>query len=129
VRILPADVAPAATTLYWVRGLRAFGDGFVSLLLPVYLKALGFDAFRIGVIAAVTLIGSAAATTVVGFTAHRYGRRRLLVIATLLMIATGLGFAGFERFWPLALIAFFGTLNPSTGDVSLFLPLEQALLA
>ncbi|MDE2164936.1 MAG: MFS transporter [Alphaproteobacteria bacterium] len=129
MRILPVDVAPAATTLYWARGLRAFGDGFVSLLLPVYLKALGFDAFQIGLIAAVTLIGSAAATTVVGFTAHRYGRSRLLVIATLLMIGTGLGFAGFERFWPLALIAFCGTLNPSTSDVSLFLPLEQALLA
>ena len=27
------------------------------------------------------------------------------------------------------LIAFVGTLNPSTGDVSVFLPLEQSLLA
>ena len=129
MRILPAGVAPATASLYGARGLRAFGDGFVSLLLPVYLKALGFDAFEIGLIAAATLIGSAAATTAVGFTAHRYGRRGLLVIATLLMIGTGIGFAGFERFWPLALIAFCGTLNPSSGDVSLFVPLEQALLA
>ena len=129
MRFLPAGVSPAAVPLYWARGLRAFGDGFVSLLLPVYLKALGFDAFEIGLITAATLAGSAAATVIVGFTSHRYGRRRLLVIATLLMIGTGIGFAGLERFWPLVLIAFFGTLNPGSGDVSLFVPLEQALLA
>ncbi|MDE2230134.1 MAG: MFS transporter [Alphaproteobacteria bacterium] len=128
-RFLPVGVSPVAVPLYWGRGLRAFADGFVSLLLPVYLKALGFDAFEIGLLTAATLLGSAAATVVVGFTAHRYGRRVLLVIATLLMIATGVGFAGATRFWPLAAIAFFGTLNPSPGDVSLFLPLEQALLA
>ena len=45
------------------------------------------------------------------------------------MIATGLGFAGLQAFWPLLLIAFVGTINPSTGDVSVFLPLEQSLLA
>ena len=43
--------------------------------------------------------------------------------------ADGLGFAAFEDFWPLILVAFIGTLNPSSGDVSVFLPLEQAELA
>ncbi len=128
-RLLPAGVAPAAAALYWARGLRAFADGFVSLLLPVYLKALGFGAFQIGLITATTLIGSAAATLAVGFTAHRYGRRLLLVIATLLMIGTGIGFVAARQFWPLMVVAFVGTLNPSPSDVSLFLPLEQALLA
>ena len=128
-RLLPAGISQAAVPLYWARGLRAFADGYVSLLLPVYLKALGFDAFQIGVIAATTLIGSAAATIIVGFTAHRYGRRWLLVIATLLMIGTGIGFVAATRFWPLMMVAFVGTLNPSPSDVSLFLPLEQALLA
>jgi MFS family permease len=129
MRILPAGVSSAAVPLYWARGLRAFGDGFVSLLLPVYLKALGFDAFEIGLITAATLLGSAVATILVGFTAHRYGRRALLLMATLLMVGTGLGLVGFERFWPLVAIAFVGTLNPSSGDVSMFVPLEQALLA
>jgi MFS family permease len=32
-------------------------------------------------------------------------------------------------FWPLLVIAVVGTLNPSSGDVSVFLPLEQAVLA
>jgi hypothetical protein len=45
------------------------------------------------------------------------------------MIFTGLGFATLREFWPLLLVAFIGTLNPSSGDVSVFLPLEQSLLA
>jgi hypothetical protein len=44
------------------------------------------------------------------------------------MIATGLGFAFVHDFWPLMVVAFVGTLNPSSGDVSVFLPTEQALL-
>ena len=45
------------------------------------------------------------------------------------MAATGLGFATISRFWPLLVVAFVGTLNPSSGDVSVFLPLEHAMLA
>jgi MFS family permease len=115
--------------LFWGRGLRAFGDGLVSLLLPAYLECLGFDAFRIGILTAATLAGSAAVTTSVGMTAHRYGRRALMVAASLLMIGTGLGFLVLRDFWPLVAVAFVGTLNPSSGDVSLFNPLEQAMLA
>src|SRR5262249_18431188 len=55
--------------------------------------------------------------------------RSVLLAATLLMIATGVGFATFTQFWPLLLIAIAGTLNPSSGDVSVFLPLEHALLS
>ena len=44
------------------------------------------------------------------------------------MALTGLGFAWLQGFWPLLLVAFVGTLNPSSGDVSLFLPTEQAVL-
>jgi MFS family permease len=46
-----------------------------------------------------------------------------------LMVATGIGFAAVSEFWPLLVVAFVGTLNPSAGDVSAFLPLEQSLLS
>src|SRR6266545_7662502 len=52
----------------------------------------------------------------------------LLPATSLLILATGIGFAAASDFWPLLLIAFVGTLNPSSGDVSVFLPLEQSLL-
>ena len=56
-------------------------------------------------------------------------RRPALLGAALLMAATGVGFAAVHGFWPLLLIAFVGTLNPSGGDVSVFLPLEHTVLA
>lgn len=129
MRLLPGGVPHAARILYIGRGLRAFGDGFVSLLLPVYVTALGFDAVAVGLISTATLLGSAVLTVGVGFTAHRFGRRALLVAASLAMIGTGIGFLLLRDLWPLVVIAFLGTLNPSPGDVSVFYPLEQALLA
>lgn len=45
------------------------------------------------------------------------------------MGGTGVGFALATTFWPLLLVAILGTLNPSSGDVSVFLPTEQAYLA
>ncbi len=111
------------------RGLRAFGDGYMSLLLPVYLLALGLSPFHVGVIATATLLGSAALSLLVGLHAHRIGYRTLLLAAAALMAATGFAFAAASDFWPLLVIAVVGTLNPSSGDVSVFLPLEQAVLA
>ena len=115
--------------LLWVRGLRAFGDGYVSLVLPLYLITLGLSPFQVGVIATGTLLGSGILTLLVGLHAYRFRYRTLLLMATALMMATGLGFAAVSDFWPLLVIAVVGTLNPSSGDVSVFLPLEQAVLA
>ncbi|HET9749906.1 MAG TPA: MFS transporter [Casimicrobiaceae bacterium] len=111
------------------RGLRAFADGFVSLLLPVYLLEIGLSPFQVGVLATATLLGSGVLTLVVGRHAARHDDRRLLLAAAALMAATGVGFAAFMQFWPLFVVAIVGTLNPSSGDASVFLPLEHALLA
>ena len=118
-----------ARTLLIGRGLRAFVDGYVAILLPVYLLALGFGAWEVGLLSTATLLGSALATLAVGAWGHRFPHRRQLLAAALLMAATGLAFANLTAFWPLLLIAFVGTMNPSSGDVSVFLPLEHARLA
>lgn len=111
------------------RALRAFGDGCVSLLLPFYLIDCGLTPLQIGVLITATLLGSGLLTLCAGMVAHRYHARSLLLAASLLMIATGLAFSTVTDFWPLLIVAFLGTLNPSSGDVSVFLPLEQAMLA
>lgn len=110
------------------RAVRSFGDGFVSVLLPLYLTTLGFSALKVGAVTTATLVGSAVLTLAVGFMAYRLPRRGLLTAAAALMAATGAGFALVHGFWPLIPVAFVGTLNPSSGDVSVFLPLEQTLL-
>jgi MFS family permease len=121
--------SPHVNRLLLAKGLRAFGDGYVSLLLPVYLIALGYSAVEVGLIATATLLGSGILTLATGLRAYRFHYRALLLAATALMAATGMGFATITSFWPLLLIAFVGTLNPSSGDVSVFLPLEHAVLS
>lgn len=126
---LPQGVDASARTLLIGRGLRAFCDGYVAVLLPAYLLALGMGAIEVGLLSTLTLAGTAAATIALGIWGYRAPQCLLLVGAALLMCATGLGFAGLSSFWPLALVAFVGTINPSAGDVSIFVPLEHAQLA
>jgi MFS family permease len=111
------------------RALRGFADGIVSVALASYLSGLGYSPGQIGAIVTSTLLGSAVLSLFVGFVGQRFDQRQVLLAASLLMAATGLGFAGVTAFWALLLVAFVGTLNPSAGDVSVFLPTEQALLA
>jgi MFS family permease len=111
------------------RALRDFGDGFVAILLPVYLATLGHSAFETGVIATLALFGSAALTLVVGAIGERFDRRNLLLAATLLMTATGVAYALSEAYWVLLVIACVGTINPSAGSASVFVPLEHAVLS
>jgi MFS family permease len=127
--LAPRGAAPFAATLIAGRALRAFVDGYVAVLLPAYLLALGLDVWRVGLLSTATLLGSALATLALGAWGHRFAQRRLLAATALLMMATGLGFAGLSEFLPLLAVAFVGTLNPSSGDVSVFLPLEHAQLA
>jgi MFS family permease len=125
----PRSTTADGKRLLVTRALRGLADGAVSVLLPSYLTAIGFSALQVGAIVFGTLIGSAALTLWIGLAAHRLGRRYVMLAACALMFATGIGFATITAFWPLFVIAVAGTLNPSAGDVSLFLPVEQAALA
>ncbi len=129
LRIFPESASVDAKRAITAKGLRAIGDGYVSIILPAYLLGLGYDAFEIGALMTATLLGSASLVFLAGMVTARLGERRPLLAASALMILTGLGFAEFQTFWPLLIVAFIGTLNPSAGDVSVFLPLEQSLLA
>ncbi|SNT60309.1 Predicted arabinose efflux permease, MFS family [Asanoa hainanensis] len=120
---------PDVRRVVLVRTLRGFADGFVSVLLARHLVEVGFTPLQIGLIVTGTLVGSATLTLLVGLTGVRLGFRALLLGASALMVATGLGFFAITAFVPLLVIAFVGTLNPSAGDVSVFLPTEQAFLA
>ena len=115
--------------LYAARALRGFGDGFAAIVLPVYLSAIGFDATQIGFVAAAALLGTAAFTLTIGFIAPRYNLRSLLVAGAILMVITGLAFPTVEQIGLIVAVAFVGTINPSTGDIGVLIPLEHAMLS
>jgi MFS family permease len=115
--------------LLTARSLRAFADGYVAVLLPAYLLALGFGTLEVGVLSTITMLGSAAATLAVGRWGHRFELRAMLIAAAGLMALTGIGFAAFSSLWPLLIVALAGTMNPGGGDVSVFYPLDHTALA
>src|SRR2546421_220806 len=115
--------------LYAARAARGFGDGFAAIILPAYLLEIGFDPFQIGLVAAAALLGSAVTTLAVGFLAPRYPLRTLLLACAALMVLTGVAIPGLQHLVFIALVAFIGTMNPSTGDIGVHVPLEQAALA
>jgi len=117
------------TYVILARAVRDFGDGFVAILLPAYLIALGYSATEVGVIATAALLGSSLITIVIGAIGSRHDVRRMLVAAAGLMIATGVAFAAVDEFAVLLVVAFAGTVNPSAGNVSIFVPLEHTALA
>jgi len=125
----PRSAGPDALRLTATRAARGFADGVASILLASYLTRLGFGPLQIGAIVTATLLGSAALTLAMGLLSNRFRRRAVLLGASALMLATGIGFYEATSFWPLLVIGFVGTLNPSAGDVTLFLPTEQAVLA
>jgi len=120
--------AAAARYVYLARGIRDFGDGFIAILLPVYLIALGLSAFDVGVVASLALFGSALLTLAIGFLGGSHDHRRLLLAASVLMAATGLAYAAASDYAVLLVVAFVGTINPSGGSTSIFVPLEHTVL-
>jgi len=115
--------------LYVARGVRGFGDGFATIILPAYLTAIGYDPIQIGIVVTASLLGTALLTLAIGAIAPRYDLRTLMLIGASLMTLTGLAFPNFEHIAFIVAVAFVGTVNPSTGDLGVLVPLEHAMLA
>ena len=127
--LLPPHTHRDAGVLLTTRGIRGFVDGIISLSITALLPLFGFSGLQIGIIVTGMLLGSAAATVLVGTKGYAVPRRTLLFAGSALMIATGTLFGLFTSFVALLVVGVIGTLNPTAGDVSVFLPLEQSMLA
>lgn len=115
--------------LFATRALRMFGYGALSVILVLYLAALGFDGAAIGLLLTLTLAGDTVISLLLTTHADRIGRRRTLVIGALLMAVGGAAFASSDAFVVLLLAATLGVLSPSGSEVGPFLAVEQAALS
>ena len=59
--------------------VRAFAYGFLSVVLAIYLKLIGFDELLIGFILTTTLLNSVIFTLIASFYADKIGRRKFLL--------------------------------------------------
>jgi predicted MFS family arabinose efflux permease len=103
--------------------------GGLSVVLVLYLTAIGLDGFRVGIVLAATLLGDALISLLLTTRADRFGRRRTLLIGAGLMVLAGVVFAVSEDFWVVVVSATIGVISPSGNEVGPFLAVEQASLS
>jgi MFS family permease len=106
-----------------------FGYGLASVVLVLYLSALGLPDPTIGLLLTLTLLGDAAISLWLTTHADRVGRRRVLFAGALLMCLAGVGFASTSALPVLVLAATIGVISPSGNEVGPFLAVEQASLS
>jgi MFS family permease len=114
--------------LFATCGVRSFAYGFLSVILGLYLDAIGLTTTAIGWIFTAALAGGAAMTIIITAVADRLGRRVLLILGALLMAIAGWIFAVSNNPIFLTVAAIFGTISPSGKEVGPFLSIEQAIL-
>jgi len=110
------------------RILRTFAYGFLSIVISIYLKLVGFDAFLIGLILTSTLINSVIFTLAASFYADRIGRRKMLVIYAIMMAISGVIFFVTSNYIALIVAGLIGTINVTGTETGAFLSIEQAVL-
>jgi MFS family permease len=115
--------------LFLTRAARMFSYGFLSVVLVLYLAALGFSEGRIGLLLTLTLVGDTLISLAITLHADRIGRKRMLLLGAALMVAAGVPFALSGDFTVLVLAATFGVISPSGNEVGPFLAIEQAALS
>jgi MFS family permease len=110
------------------RTARTFAYGFLSVILAIYLKLIGFSDLYIGLILTATLINSVIFTLIASFYADRIGRRKILIVYAALMSLSGAVFFVTTNYIALIASAFIGTINVTGTETGAFLSIEQAIL-
>ena len=115
--------------LFVTRFVRLFAYGSLSVILVFYLVGLGLTGPQTGLVLTLTLVGDVVVSLYLTTRADRIGRRRMLIVGSLLMAGAGLAFACTSNLFFLILAGTIGVISPSGHEVGPFLPIEQAALS
>ncbi|HEY9159088.1 MFS transporter [Candidatus Binatus sp.] len=119
--------------LFLLRVLRSLSQGYLGIILPLYLVALGYGAEALGLLLAVSAVEAAVVSTVVGLLADRFGRKPLLVVISLLLAFGAFGFSFAHSFVWIVAFAAIGSIGRggalAGGAWGPFYPAVQALVA
>ena len=108
--------------------LRRFSYGYLGVTAAIYLGIIGFNGFTIGLILTTAVLGGAVLTLVASFLEARVGRRRLLLIFSIMMGAAGVAFSISTDFFVLMIATLLGTMNVTGNEFGAFLSLEQSII-
>ena len=115
--------------LFATRIVRLFAYGLLSVILVLYLAALGLSTSKIGALITLTLLGDTLISLWLTIVADRMGRRNMLLVGAGLMLFAGVLFALSHSFIVLVIAATLGVISPSGNEIGPFLSIEQAALS
>lgn len=114
--------------LFSTRILRLFCYGFLSVVLALFLSEAGLAEGQIGFLFTFTLLGDAVISLWLTTSADRFGRKRTLILGSILMLGAGSLFLLTQNVYLLILTAIIGVISPSGNEIGPFLSIEQASL-
>ena len=106
-----------------------FAYGLLSVILALYLEAIGLAPLAIGALLTLTLLGDIAISLWLTTSADRWGRRRTLLLGSVLIVFASAVFLVTDQFALLLVAATLGVISPSGHEVGPFLAVEHAALA
>lgn len=116
------------TAILVAKSARAFGFGLNSVVLGLYLAELGLGVEAVGAILAAALVGTMLLTVVIALRGDRIGRRRLLVVGSLLMTLSALIPIVGAQPAILVLIALTGMVGVTSNESTGLHAVDQAVL-
>ena len=119
--------------LYANRALRSFATAFLTVIFPLYLAVSGYSAAKIGMVLTLSGIVSVVLLAGVGLFGDLVGRKRAIVILSLLSLIGSLVMSGWNNFWLIVLASGLGGVGKgggagSGGSWGPLFPAEQPLL-
>src|SRR5579864_7149072 len=130
--LIPAvlrTLTPDGWLLFVTRFARLFAYGSLSVILVFYLIGIGLTEAQAGLVLTLTLAGDVVVSLYLTTRADRIGRRRMLIIGSILMATAGLAFACTSNLLFLVIAGTIGVISPSGNEVGPFLSMEQASLS
>ncbi len=108
-------------------------QGFLIIIVVIYLSRIGFSAVQIGFIFTVTIIVGMFLSIWVGFAADKYGRKFVIILLTVVSAVSAIGFLFTTNYYILMGLIAVGTIGRgggagSGGAFGPFYPAEQALI-
>jgi MFS family permease len=118
-----------AWILIFCKAIRLFSYGFLAVMLVIYLQALGFSSDRVGLLLTLTLFGDAALSMFLTTHADHWGRKRTLIIGSVVAITTSFIFATQTNFYILLFAGIAGVISPSGSEIGPFMAIEISAIS
>ncbi len=117
-----------ARIIYLAKGSRVFVSGMISIFIPYYLNAIGYDRLFVSFALVAILAGNAISNLGLTYFETRLGRRRFLQTFSLLMLAAGVTLAATRNPAAILLACLLGNISTTGTEAGPFQSIEAGVL-